>query len=144
MAYMPSLWSAVLDLIYILGVHPMRPARPGTRRGVLAHYRGVHDTRGQREISVTPKAAPMKCAACQTWRRRLYHCVICGKALCGCCSFSSRGGRVCCYPGAAQCHHTLLEQLSRTSEPHVPASASLSTQASACGKRMRGSAEPRD
>ncbi len=103
-AYMPSLWSAILDLVQILGVHPVRPTRPGTRSGVRAHHSSVRHSRERRVVPTTPTATPMKCAACQAWRRRLWHCVVCGAALCGCCSFNSRGGRVCCCPGEGRSH----------------------------------------
>lgn len=47
-----------------------------------------------------------RCEKCGVSRTRLHQCRMCGKRLCGCCSFDSRraGGRVC--PG--RCHKSAI------------------------------------
>ena len=111
MAYLPSMWSTILDLVCILDLHPVRPARTGTGGRVLAQDNSARHPRGQRVVPLTPKANLIQCAAQQAWLRTIYHCVVCGAALCGRCAFNSRGGRGCCSPGAAPRPRAFLAQL---------------------------------
>ena len=40
----------------------------------------------------------MKCSVCKAYRTRLYRCAVCGRELCGCCSYRTNDRiRVCCH-----------------------------------------------